>query len=121
MNLTILKVIVKFWLRWISRVNKMSPNRYKQMLHKEVIKQYKKAPPSLEANFNKETEWLPYKLKVEDRIEKFNINNCFITLKGHKGDFQSNPSCKMINPSKTQMGKITKKLHRLFNKFGFKT
>ena len=30
----------------------MSPN--KQMLHKEVIKHYKKAPPNLEADLNKE-------------------------------------------------------------------
>ena len=27
-----------------SNVNKMSPNKYKQMLHKEVIKHYQKAP-----------------------------------------------------------------------------
>ena len=84
---------------------KMSPNRYKQMLHKEVITHHKKAPPSSEAALNKEAELLAYKLKVEDRIEKFNIKNCFITLKDHKSDFQRNPACRLINPSKTQMGK----------------
>ena len=78
------------------------------MLHKEVITHYKKALQSLEADLNEEAELLAYKLKVEDRIEKFNIKNCFITLKDHKGDFQSNPTRKLINPSKTQMGKISK-------------
>ena len=64
----------------------MSPNRYKQMLDKEVIKHHEKAPPSLEADLNKEAELSAYKLKVEDRIKKFNIKICFITLKDHKGD-----------------------------------
>ena len=48
------------------------------------------------------------KLKVEGRIEKYIIKKCFITIKDHKSDFQSNPTCRLINPSKSQMGKISK-------------
>ena len=36
----------------------MSPNKYKQMLHKEVIKHYQKAPLNLENELNKEAEIL---------------------------------------------------------------
>ena len=32
----------------------------------------------------------------------------FITLKDYKSDFLSNPNCRLINPSKSQMGKISK-------------
>ena len=35
---------------------KMSPYRYKQTLHKEVIKHYKNTPPSLEVDLNKKAE-----------------------------------------------------------------
>ena len=48
------------------------------------------------------------KLKVAARIEKYNIKKCFIAHKDHKSDFQSNPTCRLINPSESQMGKISK-------------
>ena len=91
-----------------SNVYKMNPNKYKQMLHKEIIKHYQKAQLSLENELNKEVEILACKLKVEGRIEKYNIKRCFIKLKDHKSDFQSNPTCRLINPSKSQMHKISK-------------
>ena len=53
-------------------------------------------------------EILASKLKVEGRIEKYDIKRCFIKLKDHKSDFQINPTCSLINPSKPQMGKISK-------------
>ena len=75
------------------------------MLHEEIIKHYKKVQLSFEADLNNGDELLAYKLKVEDRIEKFVLKNCFITLKDHKVDFHSNLACRLINPSKTQMKK----------------
>ena len=30
-----------------------------------------------------------------------------MTLKDHKSDFHCNPACRLINPTKTQMGKIS--------------
>ena len=35
----------------------MIPKKYKQMLHKEVIKHYQKAPLDLENEFNKEADY----------------------------------------------------------------
>ena len=67
-----------------SNLNKMNSNKYKQVLHREVIKCYKKAPPNLEADLNKEAELSASKLKIENQREKLNIKNCFITLKYHK-------------------------------------
>ena len=32
----------------------------------------------------------------------------FITLKDHKDNFNSNPKCRLINPSKTELGKVSK-------------
>lgn len=61
------------------------------MLHKQVIKHYKKSPPNLETDLNKEASVVASKFKIENRIEKFNIKNCFITLKDHESDFCSNP------------------------------
>ena len=50
------------------------------------------------------------KLKIEDRVERYNIKDCFITLKDHKNSFKVNPECRLINPAKTQIGKISKNI-----------
>lgn len=83
------------------------------MLHKEVINYYKKAPPNLEVDENKETNLLASKLKTKDRIEKFNIKNSFITLKNHKSHICSNPACRLINPTKTQSVRLFCKIFEL--------
>jgi hypothetical protein len=32
----------------------------------------------------------------------------FITLKDHKDNFESNPKCRLINPGKSKLGKVSK-------------
>ena len=34
--------------------------------------------------------------------------NCFITLKYHKPNFQNNPKVKLLNPAKNELGRISK-------------
>ena len=51
---------------------------------------------------------LATKLSIVDRVEKYNIKNCFITIKDHKSDFTENPERRLINPAKTQMDKVIK-------------
>ena len=82
--------------------------RYKQMMFKEVVKHYRKAPPDLEKELNSEAKMLAHKLGIVDRVEKYNTKNCFITIKDHKSDFKTNPECRLINPAKTQIGRVSK-------------
>ena len=82
--------------------------KYKQMMFKEVVKNYKKAPPDLEKELNSEAKMLAYRLGIVDRVEKYNTKNCFITIKDHKSDFKTNPECRLINPAKTQIGRVSK-------------
>ena len=35
----------------------------------------------------------------------FTTSSAYITLKDHKGNLISNPSCRLINPSKSELGK----------------
>ena len=82
--------------------------KYKQMMFKEVVKNYKKAPPDLEKELNSEAKMLAHRLGFVDRVEKYNTKNCFITIKDHKSDFKTNPECRLINPAKTQIGRARK-------------
>ena len=45
---------------------------------------------------------------MKGRVEKYNIKRSFSTFKDNKSGLQSNPTCRLINPSKSQMGKISK-------------
>ena len=82
--------------------------KYKQMMFKEVVKHYRKAPPDLEKELNSEAKMLAHRLGIIDRVEKYNTKNCFITIKDYKSDFKTNPECRLINPAKTQIGRVSK-------------
>ena len=47
-------------------------------------------------------------LELEDRIEKMHESECYITVKDHKEDFPHKISCRLINPSKSDIGKLSK-------------
>ena len=50
---------------------------------------------------------LATKLGIEDRVERY-MKNSFITIKDHKSDFKENSEYRLINPAKTQTGKVSK-------------
>ena len=55
-------------------------------------------------------------LELEDRIEQLSESKAFITLKDHKENFQNDPKCRLINPAKSNIGKISKQLIQEVNK-----
>ena len=59
---------------------------------------------------NREAKGLANKLDIADRVEVMSQTNAFITIKDHKPNFQTNTKCRLINPAKTQIGKISKQL-----------
>ena len=50
-------------------------------------------------------------LKNKEVIKRMFVNgkqNCFITLKDHKPNFQNNPTVRLLNPAKNKLGSISK-------------
>ena len=43
-----------------------------------------------------------------DRIERMKKREAFIYLKDHKENFENNPKCRLINPAKSESGKLSK-------------
>ena len=41
-------------------------------------------------------------------MECYSDQHAFITLKDHKNNFKNNPKCRLINPSKSEVGRISK-------------
>ena len=87
-----------------SNIYKMTPQKHKKLLKKNVAKTYKKVPPKVETAINLEVKCIATNLNLSDRIKRLAQIPAYITLKNHKENFRSNPSC----PSKTELGCISK-------------
>ena len=57
-----------------------------------------------------EDKALAEKLEIDDRVYSLSKREAFITLKDHKDNFENNPKCRLINPSKSELGKVSKKI-----------
>ena len=55
-------------------------------------------------------------LELSDRMEHLARNPTFITLKDHKENFNLKLSCRLINPSKSELGKVSKQILEKINK-----
>ena len=59
-------------------------------------------------DINFELKKITSNLSIADRVDTMARRNAFITLKDHKENFDSNPKCRLINPSKSELGKVSK-------------
>ena len=59
-------------------------------------------------SINFKTKQIASKLKIDDRVQNFDENEAYVTSKDHKEGFPDKISCRRINPSKTDKGKISK-------------
>ena len=93
--------------RSIYRINK---TRYEQLTHDNVTKTYKKCTNNKTKTINIKAKKIASKLRLEDRIQILDDNDVYISIKDHKEGFPDKISCHLINPSKTDIGKISKQI-----------
>ena len=86
------------------------PKEYESLLTKNIHKDYKKSSKQQTNNINREAKKLAQDLELDDRIETIAERDCFITLKDHKPNFENSPTCRLINPTKSEMGMISKQI-----------
>ena len=98
-----------------NNIYEMSKEHHKKLLHDNVTKTYQKAPPKLEASINMEAKNVSTKLKISDRVERIARTPAFLKLKDRRDNFRSNPTCRLINPSKNELGKVSKQLVEKIN------
>ena len=59
-------------------------------------------------NINKEAKEIATKLNIDHKINSLAKQPAFITIKDHKPNFKTNPSYQLINPTKSEIGRISK-------------
>ena len=86
----------------------MNPFSYGKLIKENVTKTYKKSNDELVRELDGQSARIAERLKLDDRIEKLAMKEAFITLKDHKPNFSDHPTCRLINPSKSEIGTISK-------------
>ena len=86
----------------------MDTNQYRRLLQNNVTTTYKKSPTEFKAAIDSEAKAIASSLNLADRIDCIAKKDAFITLKDHKENFMINPKCRLINPTKTEIGHISK-------------
>ena len=86
----------------------MDANEYKETLDMELRKTYKKAGSEVVQDIDAEAAYFANKLKRDDRIEGMALKPSFLTIKDHKENFPAQVSYRLISPTNSNLGAITK-------------
>ena len=83
---------------------------YEKLLHENVTKHYRHAPEEAYSEINAEAQSIAKQLNVADRMDVLARKTAFITLKDHKENFLDKLQCRLINPAKSEIGLISKRI-----------
>ena len=72
--------------------------------------EYKKAAPQLAKSIKTSHQKIVEDLELQTRVFRTTEREPFITIKDHKPNFQQNPKTRLINPTKCEIGKISKQI-----------
>lgn len=84
--------------------------RYTNLINKSIQKEYKKALDTVTDNIDQKTKTITKQLELDDRITSLPHNTAYVTIKDHKASFLNNPQCRLINPTKSEIRKISKSI-----------
>ena len=60
------------------------------------------------SDINSELKDISCNLGIGDRIDVMVKTPALITVKDHKDNFDSHPECRLINPAKSELGRVSK-------------
>ena len=89
---------------------KLEPSKYNHLLEQNITKSYKKTHHDTIRDIHTENKKIATKLGIDDRVDTTANKDAFITLKDHKPNFANKPTCRLINPTKSEIGKISKEI-----------
>ena len=83
-------------------------NEYINLRTQNITKEYKKTGDEPFEEAKKDDLKIATELNIADRVHETMKQDCFITLKIHKPNFHNNPKCRLLNPTKTNLGRVAK-------------
>ena len=94
----------------------MPKDEYQKLLSSNITSGYRKAEYDVVEAINNGAREATKDLAISNRIHQIPLKEVFITLKDHKENFKSAPKCRLLNPTKSYVGKISKVILEDINK-----
>ena len=86
----------------------MLSEKYRNLLHGNVTKTYRKAAVNTKRNIDKELKRFAKSINLDDKMKCYSDQNAFIKIKNYKESFRNNTKRRLINPSKSEVSFISK-------------
>ena len=105
----------------IRNIYETDNNTYSKLLTDNISKTYKNTEHNIYNKINKEAKIFANSYGASERVVCLAISNAFVSLKGHQPNFisskliSSNPKCRLINPAKSEIWKISKYIIQQLN------
>ena len=93
----------------------VSADNYKKLLLDNITRNYQQTTMSTVEEINEEAREIACTLNLGDRVEVFSDSCAFVNIKDHKDKFETDKPCRLINPAKSQIGKISKQILQKIN------
>jgi len=91
-----------------TNIYKMNKENYEKHLIDNITKTYKKSNKNKVNKINRDAKKIAEQLGIGDRVEIMQESEAFLTVKDHKENFPNTLSFRLLNPSKSDIGKISK-------------
>ena len=93
-----------------SNIYEVKPDDYRKLLKENITRDYVKDSESTIKAINNEASRLVGKAEISGRIPKYSTAPAFLTIKDHKEGFPNIVKCRLVNPAKSHIGKVSKHL-----------
>ena len=93
-----------------SNYYKVKKEQYNDLLRNNTTAKYQKTDKSKTTEINADAKTIADKLDLTDKIETLAEKPAFITIKDHKDNFTSRLQWSLINPSKSEIGIVSKQI-----------
>ena len=94
---------------------RLSKEKYSNLLENAITSKYKKTDKHTATNINKDGIKHAKEASITSRIKINGTGNSFITLKEHKENFLNQPTTRLLNPAKKEIGRISKHILQTIN------
>ena len=107
-----IKTSTKIWMKADKTQNfyKVNPEEYHKYLVDTCCKDYRLDHSDTGSEIDCNTAKIADKLKVRDRMGKIDPKNAYVLIKDHKPNFENNRQFRLINPTKNELGLVSKKI-----------
>eukprot|EP00117_Sycon_ciliatum_P010892 scpid56109/ scgid2016/ len=88
----------------------LTKDQYSKLLRDNITKTYRIADDGMYRDINTDAKQLAQSMEppLDERMEVMAKSEAFITLKDHKERFTNDLPCRLINPAKPEMGRVSK-------------